>query len=155
MKANDTVVANLQTGASLECTLQLQLHLDVQELKDIEMYDFASKVDKWGECSEGILKRISKRLIFFRVDPDYDGGKPKAITTSLTAILQNELKMEQNVHDQYEDFCQQARAVKDESTAHEWKDYIHVHEKRIGWLERVLRQLKNFGENEYALEVMG
>jgi bacterioferritin (cytochrome b1) len=155
MKADATVVANLQAGASLECALQLQLHLDVRELKDIEMYDFAHKVDGWGECSEWIVKRISKRLILFRVDPDYDGGKPKAITTSLTAILQNELKMEQNVHDQYEDFCQQARAAKDESTAHDWKDYIHVHEKRIGWLERKLRQIDNFGENEYALEAMG
>jgi bacterioferritin (cytochrome b1) len=127
----------------------------VEELKDIEMYDFASKVDKWGERSECILKRISKRLIFFREDPDYDGGKPKAITASLTDILQNELKMHQNIHDQYEDFCQQARAVKDELTAHDWKDYIHAHEKPIGWLERKLRQIKNFGENEYALEVMG
>ena len=155
MKGDKTVITNLQAGLVVETSLQLQLHLDVRFLKDMELGPIADKIDHWGEGSECIVKLISNRLILFRVDPAYDGiAAPVAVNKSLTALLKNELDLEQAAFTAYEGYCTQARSVGDESTAHDWKDYLHKHEKRIGRIEQWLRQIEAYGENQFALEMM-
>lgn len=153
MQGSERVIADLQSAANLECQLQLQYHLDDRLLKRMELDGWASHADKWGESSEWILKDISDTLIGFRVDPAYAGGKPVA-NANPQFLLATWLKLESEIHTAYAEFYVNALDEGDVDTSHDFKDYSHMHKKRLLWIERKQEQIINFGLDEYLLEAL-
>jgi bacterioferritin (cytochrome b1) len=146
------LVANLQSAAGMECSIQLQYHLDTRLLKRMELDGWAKHADKWGEDSEMIVKWASDDLLAWRIDPAYGVAAPRAMQGP-QAVLENWLRLETAVYDFYQDAYTQALEL-DSNIAHDFKDFRHMHQKRIWWIERKVDQIANFGLNNYLLEAL-
>jgi len=148
MKGNAEVLKSLQMAAPLEAQLNLQCRLDLRSLKNMGLKSVAAHVKKLGDNAHDYLKEVSKRILFLEGNPSYSVG---AITeqTSVTALFQNELKLQMAAVQPYEQAVQTAAKAMDDTTRNLFEHLLKWHQHDIGWLEIQLRQIEGLGEKAY------
>lgn len=101
MKADATVIENLQTTCQVLAALAAQYQVDVQQLKTMDLDWLACRVKKWYGAAECHLRIAMKRLLYYGEDPTYSVGEVTG-ADSVEALLK---RAETNVYAAFEQFC--------------------------------------------------
>lgn len=153
MKGDPQVIANLQTAATMEATLNEQYRLDARTFKFLRVKTLKCKAESFGDDCSDRRREILDRIYFLGGTPAYTIGAPKEGGVGVQAILQNQLNLENALLPFFQKACAQAWQALDDNTRNLYEHWIKWHENdHIVWLEGQIRILNAIGEIEYISE---
>jgi bacterioferritin len=151
MKGNPDVISSLASALSMERHLNLQYRQDCLCLKFMGAKKLAKKIDGFADDAHSYYSALTKRILFLEGDPS-TAIAPTVELDSLTAVLQNELRLEMSSLGPYEKAIQTAMMAFDDATRNLFEHLIKWKQKHVGWLECQLDLIKKLGENDYLSE---
>lgn len=149
MKANATVISNLQVSCGLMAHLAAQYQVDVRQLRVMGMGWLACRVKKWYGGSEQYLRKFIDRLLYFDTDPEYDAGAVSG-AASIKALLQRDEDLVYKALDQLRTFRKAAWNVVADYTPDIYEHAIGELENQAFKIERELNLIAKLGENGYV-----
>ena len=161
MKGDPKVIADLQKFLAMEIQLSAQYALDARTLRDLGLKSLGKRICNFGDDCEDYVKKLSKRLLFFGVKPEYSLTLTVQTNDNLTGMFQAALDAEAEIVAAYNDAAIVAMNAKDDNTRNLFEHLIKFHEMNhsgktggahIDWLQRKLAQIAEYGEKEFRLE---
>lgn len=153
MKGDPQVIENLQAAASLEANLASQYLLDQRFLKDLGLHGM--KAGSRRKLAKHILKCILDRILFLGGTPalETESIESAAPASSVTSLLQNELRLETALLTSYQDWLTQAMEAKDDNTRNLFEHWIKWHEDdNVDFIEEQLEQISRIGEAAFIAQ---
>jgi bacterioferritin len=151
MKGSPEVLKALQTGADAEATLNLTYRLDRRSLKFMGLKKLEGKMEAYGDDGHKFLKLVTDRILFLGGSPSYTLAKITEQAT-VTALLKNNLALENAIIAPYEQAVQVAMKALDDTSRNLFEHLLKWHEDHVAWLEIQLRLIDGMGEAEYIAE---
>ncbi len=152
MKGSPEVIKALQSALALEAHLNIQYRHDWRIVKFMGVKKVACKIKGLGGDAHCFMKKVADRILFLGGDTNYSVG---AITDqpNLTAVFENELKLELAIVEPYEQAVQTAMKALDDTTRNLFEHLLKWHQDHVGWLEQQLQLIQTVGgEGEYIAE---
>jgi bacterioferritin len=152
MSGNLEVIAALKSALAAEAHLNIQYRHDWRIVKFMGVKKVAGKVHSFGSDAHEYMRRVADRVLFLGGDTNYTVG---AVTdqSTLTAVFQNELKLEMALVQPYEQAVQTAMQALDDTSRNLFEHLLKWHQKHAGWLEQQLRLIAMpGGEADYIRE---
>lgn len=152
MKGSPEVIKALQAALAQEAHLNIQYRHDWRIVKFKGVKKVACKIKELGTGAHCFMKKVADRTLFLGGDTNYTLA-PITDQASLTAIFQNELKLEMAIVEPYEQAVQTAMKALDDTTRNLFEHLLKWHQQHIGWLEQQLQVIEDVGgEGEYIAE---
>lgn len=156
MNGNPAVVKLLQAAIPGEAHLNLQYRMNARLLK-FEGISKASKTfSKFAGDQHDFLKAVTDQLLFLSDDPASKATaayQPAGIAEpkSITELLESSLGFENAICAQYEQGIPVATAARDDETRNLFEHLIKWHHDHVRWLEKKLRNIAKYGEDQIVL----
>lgn len=148
MIGNPKVIAQLQRAVAGEALAEHQYICDAEWLDRIGLLDLAAHVHGEANEEKAHLTRYSRRLIFLESDPIIAPLSTKG-QTSVTAMLQNQLRLEMEAVQLYTESCSICLAESDFVSFEIFKTTLADENDHVRFLEGQLYLINQMGEANY------
>ena len=154
MNGNPQVIQVLQMAMAAEAQLNLQYRLNTRLLKFEGVKLARKKFRKFADDAHEFLRAVSDQLLFLSGDQDGTAGYlPPAVLQppNVTVLLEQALSLEMSICTQYENGIPLATEVRDDETRNLFEHLIKWHHDHVRWIEKKLRNIRKYTEDEVIL----
>ncbi len=152
MKGSPEVIKTLQAALAQEAHLNVQYRHDWRIVKFMGVKKVACKIKDLGDDAHCFMKKVADQVLFLGGGTSYSMG-PITDQPSLTAVFENQLKLEMAIIEPYEQAVQTAMQALDDTTRNLFEHLLKWHQEHVGWLEQQLQLIQTVGgEAEYIAE---
>lgn len=149
MKADPSVIADLQTACGYLATIAEQYRVDGYQIRHLGLDDMGHRFyPKWHQCIEDHLNRFIKRLLNFEANPAYQVG-PVTTGADLRALVTQDLTAVERAFGAFCVMRKNAWNVRADGVTDLYEHAIQTLEHQVFKLEQQMRLISGLGLQNY------